>query len=80
MNDGRVVFTGSVGGGGGGGGVAPVTTAVAADVADAEPAELVAVTVTRSVSPTSPEPSAYEAAVAPETDPQLPPDVSQRAH
>jgi hypothetical protein len=45
------VFVGATGGGGGG--IASIA-AVAADVADAEPPSLLAVTTTRSVSPTSP--------------------------
>ncbi len=45
---GGAVFTG---GGGGGGG--PLTVPVRADVADAEPALLLAVTETRMVEPTS---------------------------
>lgn len=66
---------------GGGGGIGlGATTDVAADVAEDWPELFAAVTSTRSVRPTSAEPSVYCDAVAPAIDAQLPPDVSQRRH
>jgi hypothetical protein len=64
------------------GGATPVaaTTAVAADVAVAEPAELLAVTDTRIVEPTSPEPRRSVLPVAPPTAVQEPPLELQRCH
>jgi hypothetical protein len=60
--------------------VVAVTTAVAADVAIAEPAELLAVTNTRIVEPTSAEPRRSVLEVAPETAVQEPPLELQRCH
>jgi hypothetical protein len=60
--------------------VAAVTTAVAADDAVAEPAELLAVTDTRIVKPTSPEPSRSLLPVAPPTAAHEPPLELQRCH
>ncbi|HEX8103822.1 MAG TPA: hypothetical protein VF533_14495 [Solirubrobacteraceae bacterium] len=56
------------------------TTAVAADDALADPAELRAVTTTRNVRPASAPTNPYEADVAPETDEQPAPALSQRRH
>ena len=53
---------------------------VAAETTDAEPAAFFAVTRTRSVLPTSAEPSLYVFAVAPITFAQLAPALSQRRH
>jgi hypothetical protein len=47
------------------GAVAAETTGVGADVDDADPSAFVAVTVTRTVCPTSAEPTVYVSAVAP---------------
>jgi hypothetical protein len=55
------------------------TVAVGLDVATAEPFLFVAVTVIRSVEPTSPDVSAYEADPLPTAEHELP-DVSQRCH
>ena len=78
MRDGGATFTGFFCTGcGAGAGDAAV---VAALVAEAEPDEFEAVTVARSVLPTSAEPTAYWAAVAPAIDAQLAPAVSQRFH
>ena len=55
-----------------------VTTAVAAEVAVAEPALFVAVTVTRMVEPASAEAAVYVTDVAPEIGVQFPPEVAQR--
>src|SRR5947209_17898385 len=52
-------------GGGGAGSDAPTTTGVLADVAEAEPAVLDAVTTTSRVEPTSPAPNVYVALLAP---------------
>jgi hypothetical protein len=60
--------------------VVAVTTAVAADDAVAEPAELLAVTDTRIVEPTSAEPRRSELPVAPATGVQEPPLELQRCH
>jgi hypothetical protein len=60
--------------------VVAVTTAVAADDAVAEPAELLAVTDTRIVKPTSPEPRRSVLPVAPPTAVHEPPLELQRCH
>ena len=65
---------------GGAVGGAPVTTAVALLVAEPGPASFAAVTVARNVLPTSAEPTAYWAAVAPAIDAQLAPVGSHRFH
>jgi hypothetical protein len=62
------------------GALALLTTAVGADVAEAVPAELRAVTRTRSVVPSSADVSVYVFAVAPLMLEQLPPVRSQRRH
>jgi hypothetical protein len=49
-------------------------------VAELEPAELLAVTATRTVDATSAETSVYVCAVAPEMPEQLAPAESQRCH
>ena len=67
---GRLVFAGVT---------AAMTTAVCAEVAVAEPALFVAVTVTRARRPTSAATSVYVAAVAPEMFAQLV-ELVQRAH
>jgi uncharacterized membrane protein YgcG len=54
-------------------------TAVAAEVAVAEPAPFVALTVTRMVDPASPRVAAYVAEVALEIGLQFPPELAQRA-
>src|SRR5947208_2744884 len=60
---------------------AAVTTAVWGEVAGAEePAVFEATTDTRSVLPTSAEPTVYVGAVAPSTALQLPPSGPQRFH
>jgi hypothetical protein len=56
------------------------TTPVAADEAVAEPAELLAVTETRIVDPTSAAPRRYVALVAPDTEEQPLPPESHRCH
>ncbi len=56
------------------------TVPVGLDVADPLPFAFVAVTTTRSVWPTSAEPTVYRKLFAPAIDPQLPPAVSQRSH
>ncbi len=56
------------------------TTVVGVEVATPEPAELVAVTTTRIVLPTSGAPSVYAELEAPETGLQLAPAESQRCH
>lgn len=56
------------------------TVGVAADVADADPPLLEAVTVTSSASPTSPPAMAYATAVAPGIAVQLLALASQRSH
>src|ERR671932_2048111 len=66
------VFAGAV--------AAAVTTAVCAELALLEPTELVAVTVTRSVEPTSAFATRYVCWVAPAMLVQLPPALSQRRH
>ena len=68
---GAAVFTGAAG---------ATTTALCSETAWAEPAELVAVTWTRSVWPTSPATSVYVALVAPPTLTQSPPADEQRRH
>ena len=62
------------------GGLPATTTPVALETAWPEPAELVAVTWTRSVCPTSLEPSVSVWAVAPCTSEQSPPELEQRRH
>jgi mannose/fructose/N-acetylgalactosamine-specific phosphotransferase system component IIC len=57
-----------------------LTTAVAADDADAEPLEFVAVTTASIVCPTSEVWSAYVALVAPAMVEQLAPELSQSCH
>jgi hypothetical protein len=57
-------------------GTADVWLEVAAD----DPAALVAVTLTRSVEPASPEAGAYEVLTAPERAEQLLPEPSHRSH
>ena len=61
-------------------GASAATTPVTADVAEDDPVELLAVTTTRSVVPTSPWPSAYVAPVAPATFAHAPPDALQLCH
>ncbi len=56
------------------------TTADAADVAGVEPPAFVAVTTTRIVCPTSPEPSLYVEDVAPLAFTQLEPELLQSCH
>ena len=73
---GSAVFAGAAGGGGT---VGDVITAVALLVAEPDPPAFEAVTVTRSVLPTSAEPSAYCVAEPP-TELQLEPAVSHRFH
>src|SRR5438132_3004414 len=58
----------------------PVTTAVRADAAEVEPLPLLAVTTTRSVPPTSPETTTYDAAAATGRFAQTDPAASQRCH
>ena len=81
---GGAVFAGGFavggGGGGGGGGGAAETTAVALLVAEPDPAAFVPVTVTRMVLPTAKLPSVSCVPVAPETEAQFAPAVSQRFH
>jgi hypothetical protein len=61
-------------------GLVPPTTALASAWDVACPAEFVAVTVARSVCPTSALPTVYDWLVAPEMSEQLLPFVSQRRH
>ena len=56
------------------------TTAVAADETFPEPAEFVAVTIVRSVDPTSAAARRYDDPVAPDTEAQLLPAESHRHH
>jgi hypothetical protein len=56
------------------------TIAVALDVAAAEPAELLAVTATRRVPPTSAATTTYVGLVAPAMSPHPAPVESQRRH
>jgi hypothetical protein len=56
------------------------TTVVGVEVATPEPAELVAVSTTRIVLPTSAAPSVYVELEAPETALQLAPAESQLCH
>jgi hypothetical protein len=72
LMEGGVVFRGGCA-------VAP-TTAVGSEAAVLEPPSLEAVTRKRSVKPTSAAPSKYVCAVAPLTDEQLEPALSQRCH
>jgi hypothetical protein len=65
---------------GGAGAVVAVTTAVAADVAAADPLRLLAVTMMRSVRPTSADESVNVELVAPAIAPQAAPVESQRSH
>ena len=58
----------------------PVTTPDAADVAVAEPAEFVAVTLARTVEPASPLVTVYVHAVAPAMSAHDAPDELQRRH
>jgi hypothetical protein len=67
-------------GAGGGGGGAAATAAVWLLVAELDPAPFVAVTVTRSVLPTSAAPRPYCAPEAPLTAEQFAPALSQRFH
>jgi hypothetical protein len=67
---GSAVFTGGPG----------ATTGEAGDVADALPAEFVAVTTTRSVAPTSAETAAYVPFVAPDRAAHDVPADVQRCH
>jgi hypothetical protein len=71
---GSAVFAGGVAAGAG------ATTEVAFDVAADDPTLFDAVTVTRSLEPTSPATGAYEAFTAPARDEQLLPALSQRSH
>jgi len=72
--DGAVVSGGPVAGGLG------ATAGVAAELADAEPPALLAVTTIRTVAPTSAAPSRKLVAVAPATSAQFAPLASQRRH
>ena len=76
---GNAVLAGAAGGGGGGACTA-ATVADAADVAAVEPPSLVAVTTTRTVSPTSLAVSDRVAALAPAIFTQLPPEELQDSH
>ena len=71
------MFTGAEGDGVG---VEDETTPVGLLVAEAGPTSFDAITVTRSVMPTSLEPSVYCGPVAPATDAQLASVLSQRFH
>ena len=64
----------------GGGVAAALTTAVGTDVAERVPSEFLALTVTRSVLPTSTAFSVYVLDVAPPMLEQLPPSVSHLLH
>jgi hypothetical protein len=64
----------------GGPGTAAVTTAVCSDAAVSEPAELLPVTETRSVEPTSSKVTSYVWDAAPGMSTQLAPSASQRFH
>jgi hypothetical protein len=66
--------------GGAGGAGGELTTAVGTEVADADPAELCAVTCTRSVFAASTDLRTYVLSVAPPMSAQLPPFWSQRLH
>ena len=69
------------GGGGGGGALVPdATTAVAAEVAAADPFRFDAVTITRSVFPTSADESVSVEVVAPPIAAQPAPEESHRSH
>jgi hypothetical protein len=57
-----------------------LTTAVGREAAELEPPALLPVTRKRRVEPTSPAPRRYDCVVAPLTDEQLEPAVSQRCH
>src|SRR5919198_1486440 len=61
-------------------GAAAPTTGVGSDVPGAEPSGVVAVTVTRTVLPTSPEASLYVPAVLPAMFVHPPPPEPQRFH
>jgi hypothetical protein len=61
-------------------GAAEATTAVAAESADVDAVEFVAVTRTRIVDPTSPATSVYVVPVAPAMSAQPAPPVPQRLH
>ena len=61
-------------------GGAAATTAVAADETFPEPAEFVAVTIVRSVDPTSAAANRYDDPAAPDTEAQLLPAESHRHH
>jgi hypothetical protein len=61
-------------------GASAATFALAAELAEAEPAALLAVTLTRMVSPTSPAARVYVGPVAPTPFSQLPPLVLQSCH
>jgi hypothetical protein len=56
------------------------TTAIGVEAAVAEPAELVAITVERSVRPTSERPAVYVGCVAPAIAAHEPPVAEQRDH
>jgi hypothetical protein len=71
---GSAVFAGGVATG------AAATKAVWLDTAVVDPPAFVAVTATRSVNPTSPLATAYDAAVAPLRFEQAAPALSQRRH
>jgi hypothetical protein len=75
-----VFVTGADGGAGGGVTGVGAMTGDAELVADAEPPAFDAVTVTRSVEPTSLLVNAYAEAVAPLIAAQLAPPLSQRRH
>ena len=78
---GSAAFVGCVDGGGGGGSVGDdAITEVALLVAEPDPPVFDAVTVTRSLLPTSAEASPYCAAEAPATEAQFAPAESQRFH
>jgi hypothetical protein len=70
---GAAVFTGGCG-------ADPGTAAVAAEEADADPTEFVAVTATTSVEPASADATRYVVAVAPPMFTHEAPDPSQRRH
>jgi hypothetical protein len=67
-------------GAGAGGLVAEATTAVCIEVAAADPFRFDAVTITRSVCPTSAEESVFVEVVAPPIAAQPAPDESHRSH
>jgi hypothetical protein len=59
---------------------APATTAVVDDAADDDPPLLAAVTITRSVEPSSEPAAVYVEEVAPAIDEQFAPPKSQSSH